>query len=164
MKTTPFVYKDTGENIKINDKVYLVDMGNLPWIRRVTIMGCGKEVDGRTTIKIGSRRKDLLTTTTKIIIKDHEPDWYLFFADEKNAIKFVKDIIKRFKQNAMDSIIALCNTMLDEVEIDQDVFDIYDNRIDIKLSYYAEDGSLASTMKAFSGYHTAHLYYYPYII
>lgn len=158
MKTTPLIYYDSGENVKINDKVYLVDMGTLPWIERVTIMDCGKEVDGRTTIKIGRG--------TRITIRDHEPDWYLFFVDEKNAIKFVKDIIKHFKQNAMDSIIALCNTMFDEVEIGKDIFDIhgkYDNkdRIDIKISYYTEDGSLVSNMEASSGYNAAHLYYYP---
>lgn len=159
MKTTPCLYYDSGENVKINDKVYLVDMGTLPWIKRVTIMNCGKEVDGRTTIKIGRG--------TEITINDHEPDWYLFFADEKNAIKFVKDIIKHFKQNAMDSITTLYKTMLNEVKIGQDLSDIYDkydneDRIDIKISYYAEDGSLVSKMKASSAYHAAHLYYYPY--
>ena len=159
MKTTPLIYYDSGENVKINDKVYLVDMGTLPRIERVTIMNCGKDAYGLTAIKIGRG--------TEIFMNDHEPSPYLFFADKKNAIKFVKDIIKRFKQNAIDTITTLCKTMLDEVEVDQDVFDIYgmdddSDRIDIKISYYTEDNSLVFKMKAFLAYHDAHLYCYPY--
>ena len=160
MKTTPLIYYDSGKNVRINDRVYLVDMGALPWTARVIITDCGKDVDGHLTITVGRRRKGSLITRT-LVMRDDEPDWYLFFADEGDAIKFIKNKIKYLKQKAIDSITVLCKTMLDEVEVDQDVFDIFgwedaSDRINIHIGYNAEDDFVISTIKTSSGYYISH--------